>query len=201
MILSKSLKHDWYYYYKIHQEKLQKARDHGHDPVAEFLLQARDKEQRPDNRFAEGPRSSQVRLNDQIQPSQTDHLVTHLASIGLDSDFYKDDHMNVQMFMLAYDKETVAMEIPVWFNDPPQLDIDNAANLTGHIDLLRVENGELWIWDFKPDAHLEEHATTQTWLYALMLSQRTGTPLTDIHCGFFDDKQAYTFRPTHPLKG
>lgn len=194
MILSKSLKHGWYYYYKVHQETLETVRTQGFDSLADFLLDVRRQENRPDARFERGPRSSQTDLPVSISVDEIDHLVTDLASIGLESDYYKDNHMNVQMFMLAYDKQTFAMEVPVWFQNEGW-DVPDADQMTGHIDLLRIEDDKVWIWDYKPDAHLEDTATTQTLLYALMLSDCTKIPLSNITCGYFDDLRAYTYDP------
>jgi hypothetical protein len=194
VILSKSLKHGWYYYYKLHKETLQTVRGKGFDSLADFLLDVRHQENRPDDRFEGGPRSSQADLSITVPVDEVDHLVTDLASIGLESDYYKDNHMNVQMFMLAYDKQTFAMEVPVWFQDTAW-DVPGTEHMTGHIDLLRIEDDSVWIWDYKPDAHLEDTATTQTLLYALMLSDCTDISLDRITCGYFDDIRAYTYDP------
>lgn len=194
MILSKSLKHGWYYYYKLHKETLDELDTNGYTELKSFLLKVRQRENRPEPRFTEGPRSSQTELPLDIPTESTDHMVCDLASIGLESDYYKDRHMNVQMFMLAYDTQTVAMEIPVWFKSPPE-SIPGSEYLTGHIDLLRIEDDTIWVWDYKPKAHLEENATTQTLLYALMLSDCTDIPLSHFKCGYFDQQNAYIFEP------
>jgi hypothetical protein len=68
--------------------------------------------------------------------------------------------------------------------------------LTGHIDVLRrEEDGRLGVWDYKPRAAAERDAHIQVFLYALMLSLRTGLPLTAFLCGYFDEKDAYLFDP------
>ena len=36
----------------------------------------------------------------------------------------------------------------------------------------------------------------QVFLYALMLSLRTGLPLTAFVCGYFDEECAYVFKPS-----
>jgi hypothetical protein len=194
VILSKSLKHGWYYYYKVHEETLDTVRQSGYSSLADFLLDARQQENRPDSRFERGPRSSQADLSVNAGVNEVDHLVTDLASIGLESDYYKDNHMNVQMFMLAYDKQTFAMEVPVWFQNDGW-NVPNVHEMTGHIDLLRIEDNHVWVWDYKPDAHLEETATTQTLLYAMMLSDCADIPLDNITCGYFDELRAYTYDP------
>ena len=67
--------------------------------------------------------------------------------------------------------------------------------LTGHIDVLQIEDDKIWVWDYKPNAQLEKYATTQTFFYALMLSKRTGIPLDNFRCGYFDENVAYLFKP------
>jgi hypothetical protein len=74
--------------------------------------------------------------------------------------------------------------------------------LTGHIDVLRLEeDGRLGVWDYKPHAAAERDACIQVFLYALMLSLRTGLPLSAFLCGYFDEKDAYLFRPTQVTRG
>ncbi len=52
------------------------------------------------------------------------------------------------------------------------------------------------VWDYKPRAAAERDAHIQVFLYALMLALRTGLPLTAFLCGYFDEKDAYIFRPS-----
>ena len=68
------------------------------------------------------------------------------------------------------------------------------GKLTGHIDVLRAaKNGRIEIWDYKPRARYEKKAHMQVYLYALMLSQRSGIPLNNFLCGYFDSTDAYFF--------
>jgi hypothetical protein len=109
-------------------------------------------------------------------------------------------HENLQKFFLEHDPLTIACEVPVWmeaweFKDYPRI-LGTRAPLTGHIDVLRrEEDGRLGVWDYKPRAAAERHAHLQVFLYALMLSLRTGLPLTAFVCGYFDEKDAYVFHP------
>lgn len=190
------MKHGWYYYYKIHRAKLERVQP-DYPSLHQFLHKVRTS--RPDHYFDGGPRSSQITLPNQPDPVNKEHLVTTMARMGNESDYYKDAHMNVQMFMLAYDKETVAMEVPVWLEEHEQESlqyIQGEGLLTGHIDLLRVEDDAVWVWDYKPNAHRERNAVTQTFLYAYMLSLRTNIPLENFKCGYFDEQNAYVYDPT-----
>ena len=134
----------------------------------------------------------------------TGHEVSSLAREGLEAneERFKSNHSKVQVFMLEHDSSTVAMEVPLWLEPselPSLLPLRSALPLTGHIDLLRVEGDKVWIWDFKPGAAQEVYARTQTYCYALMLSQRTGIPLETIRCGYFDQSTAFVFRPERNL--
>ncbi len=109
-------------------------------------------------------------------------------------------HENLQKCFLEHDPTTIACEVPVWmesweFVDYPHL-LGTHEPLTGHIDVLRHEvDGLLGVWDYKPHAAAERSAHIQVFLYALMLSLRTGLPLSAFHGGYFDEKDAYLFSP------
>jgi hypothetical protein len=154
----------------------------------------------PNEHFVEGPRSSSLRFNLGINVKEVrNHDVSFLARMGLESNVYNTAHTNVQMFMLAYDNKTVAMEVPIWIHAKELNNFEHMLRskkpLSGHIDVLRVEDDKIWIWDFKPNAHNEKYAATQVFFYALMLSKRTGIPLEKFMCGYFDDKTAFVFKP------
>jgi len=105
--------------------------------------------------------------------------------------------------MLENDGTTLAMEIPIWLM-PNELAgyktlFKSEEILTGHIDILRVEDGKIWIWDYKPNANKEKYATTQTFFYALMLSKRTGIDLDKFRCGYFDQNFSYVYKPEKEL--
>ena len=129
------------------------------------------------------------------------HEISNLASLGLkhNKDKFRDNHSKVQVFMLENDDKTIAMEVPVWLNDK---EFENFLRtfrsdepLTGHIDILRVEDDKIWIWDYKPKSLEEKFASTQIYFYCLMLSNRTGIPLEKFRCGYFDDRTAFVFDP------
>lgn len=195
MILGTSLNHGGYYYYKIHKKKLETLSPY--NSLNKFLHDML--ENCPNHHFKQGPRSSILKFDLQPKIQNIKHPVNYLARIGLESDYYGNAHLNVQMFMLAYDKNTIAIEVPLWL-EPNELKqynqiFDSNLPLTGHIDALSIEQDKIWIWDFKPNAHREKFATTQTFFYALMLSKRTGIPLEKFRCGYFDDKNTYIFDP------
>jgi len=129
-----------------------------------------------------------------------DHDIIALAAESRSHDFLSSRHENLQKYFLECDPTTVACEVPVWmeaweFEDYARV-FGRRDTLTGHIDVLRAEpDGLIGVWDFKPRAAAERDAHIQVFLYALMLALRTGLPLTAFTCGYFDESDAYVFRP------
>ena len=112
---------------------------------------------------------------------------------------FKSRHENVEKYFLLNDPKSIACEIPVWI-EPVELsdyrDVFHTKEpLTGHIDLVRYEGQKIAVWDYKPKAAKEVTATTQVFLYALMLSVRTGISFNRFICGYFDEKDLYVFNP------
>jgi len=103
-------------------------------------------------------------------------------------------HQVIQRFMLANDTATIAVEVPVYLYPNEALDLGLTSPLTGHIDLLQVRCGCLYILDYKPDAKHETKAKYQIYLYARALSVRTGISMDKIRLGYFDDKDYYTVK-------
>ncbi|MAG46967.1 hypothetical protein CL617_00035 [archaeon] len=189
------------YIYRVHDEKLKGLCNNGLSPLSTFLENMFTK--CPNEYFKGGPRSSTLKISlngldlKQISGHQMSILTKH--ALDINKERFKQNHEKVQMFMLENDNDTIAMEVPVWLMKD---EIDSFKNffksdqpLTGHIDLLKIENGKVWIWDYKPNAIDEQHAATQIFMYALMINKRTGIPLEDIRCGYFDAKYAFLFKP------
>ncbi len=117
-------------------------------------------------------------------------------------------HEILQDFMVANDSVTVAAEVPVLLdaddvrhykhelNFSIPFSLDEGEYLTGHIDLIQVRNGSIYIMDFKPSA-AKERPVDQLTIYALALSRLTGLRLYHFKCAWFDDKNYYEFFPLH----
>ncbi|MBN2142021.1 PD-(D/E)XK nuclease family protein [Candidatus Woesearchaeota archaeon] len=159
----------------------------------------------PPEPFFIGPRSSKLKFSIGIDPRRVEnHEVIHLAKDALEWNRFRTAHSNVQAFMLSHDDKTIAAEVPLWLH-PSECDENLLAKfqerfqeegpLSGHIDLVRIEDGKIWIWDYKPKADKEKYASTQVYFYALMLSKRTKIPLENFMCGYFDDKSCFVFKP------
>lgn len=116
-----------------------------------------------------------------------------LASLALKSaKNNKERHALVENFMLINDSSTIACEVPVWLWEK-NLDI----GISGHIDLLQIRQGKIYVIDFKPEAERENEnkVASQLYLYASALSFRTRIPLENLRCAWFDDKVYYEFNP------
>lgn len=200
MIQHKSFKHGWYYFYRVHNQKVDRLTPPF--PQLKVYLQGLFSSC-PQEYFETEPRSSQLRFglsNLHLIPI-LHHEVSQLARIGLqvNASRFQTNHSKVQLLLLEEDPYTLAIEVPLWLM-PSELDgyaqlFRTTTPLTGHIDLLRIEDGKIWVWDYKPNARYEKYAATQVYFYAYMLSQRTGIPLENFRCGYFDTSDAFAFNP------
>jgi hypothetical protein len=156
----------------------------------------------PAEPFFSGPRSSSIHAG---PVPVYDQLETHLrcehTSQGLqvNANRFAERHEQVQVYMLENDACTIAMEVPLWIDYQEagvfQTLMTTDQFLSGHVDVLAIEEGLVWIWDYKPNAHKERWVHVQLSAYALMLSHRTGISLENIRCGYFDDQSCFTFTP------
>lgn len=188
-----------YYNYKVHNAKMNNLCN-GFGSLKNYLDEMFVN--CPNDYFNSGPRSSGLKFSLNLKLHQiSGHEISDLTRQGLEinKERFKEAHPKVQVFMLENDDKTIAMEIPIWIH--PQ-ELNNFTNslksktpLTGHIDILRIEDGKIWIWDYKPKAIEEKYAATQIYFYALMLSTRTNIDLDNFRCGYFDNKYAYVFKP------
>ena len=69
--------------------------------------------------------------------------------------------------------------------------------ICGHIDVLQVRQGKIFILDYKPEANKEKEnkVASQLYLYASGLSFRTRMPLEMFRCAWFDEHMYYEFNP------
>ena len=190
-----------WYHYRIHALKMSDLCKGILLPLRKYLEDIF--EQCPNDYFQIGPRSSALKF--QLDRLDLKHVTNHdlcdWTKLGLEkySEKYNTPHSQVQMFMLENDNKTIATEVPLWL-EPEEVEFYQSLfrtndPLTGHIDLLRVEDNKIWVLDYKPNAHLEKFATTQVYFYALMLSKRVRIPIEKFRCGYFDWKDCYLFKP------
>ena len=147
----------------------------------------------PSDIFKENERCSQIKLNVSIKKHGRYNQACKLAAFALKAcNKNKERHNKVEEFMLINDSSTIACEVPVWFWDK-NLDL----GICGHIDILQIRQGKIYVLDFKPDAGKEKESkvASQLYLYALGLSFRTKIPLQSFRCAWFDENIYYEFNP------
>lgn len=127
-----------------------------------------------------------------LQLVRKDTNAVPLARLGLVlAKHRRGRHEAIQRFMLANDSATIAVEVPVYLYPDEAPDLKLADVLTGHIDVLHVRYGKVWILDYKPEAKRETRAKYQLYLYARALSARTRIPLSRFGLAYFDDKDYF----------
>ncbi len=179
----------------------------------------------PHQYFEDGERMSEVRSKfstaDMIVKSKSNYA-NRLAKFVLQTvSENKARHEALQRFFIANDSCTVATEVPVYIrredithmenilkfkiSDDQKIElkgkkkIDIPRLLTGHIDLVQIRNGQIYIMDYKPNATKECPIEQLTW-YALALSRLTGLRLFEFTCAWFDEKDYFQFFPLHVVK-
>jgi hypothetical protein len=123
---------------------------------------------------------------------KTDSPISQLAAQALRfAPTNRDRHPVVEQYFLACDRNTIAVEVPVYFIHKVH------GSITGHIDMLQFSFGKLWILDFKPGAENEDHekVITQLSVYATALHYRSRVRLDEIRCAYFDERVFYAFKP------
>lgn len=196
VVFTKSFKHQGLeYIFKYHKAKLEQKRLLFSGLF--YYLKSLEKDLRNDF-FDGGTRCSQTnfKINFKVdikkfsKKNQACHLC-QLASYSVSNNRKK--HEIIEDFMLLNDIATVACEVPVWFWDK-ELD----TGISGHIDLLQIRSGKIYVLDLKPDAkhENEQKVVSQLYLYARGLSYRTGIPLKIFRCAWFDENDYYEFLPS-----
>lgn len=198
MIKHFSFKHGWFYHFRYHTKKAKCLCNRF--PALNTYLDSLFKKC-PDHYFEQGPRGSHLKFPIEVSKHEIKgHEISEWTEKALEKmEKYKSAHSKVQVYMLEKDASTIAVEVPIWItsteNKLHKKIFQTDDPLTGHIDLLRIEDGKIWVWDYKPNAEKEKYAHTQVYFYSLMLSERTGIPLENFRCGYFDHDIAYIFKP------
>ncbi|MGB2705270.1 MAG: hypothetical protein WBC74_00185 [Candidatus Omnitrophota bacterium] len=223
IILSEKLEHKQVYNFKLHLGKLALLQER-HALKEEKLKALRaylnrvigkEKESKPfpHHIFTIAPEDPQEetrasKLNIEllkITKQSKSNFANKLADLAIKAspNNYKR-HENVQDFMLINDSVTIATEVPVYLtrNDISYFKRSNfnfnfkeyKTPITGHIDILQIRNGLIYILDYKPEAS-KINPIKQLTIYALSLASRTKLPVKDFKCAWFDPYNYYEFFP------
>ena len=184
------------YFYSVNNDKLDNISRF--DQLKKYLYDVFNN--CPHHYFNSGPRGSTLRFDSGLEIKKVSgHEISSLAKQGLQDDSFNSNHLKVQMFLLKNDPKTIAMEVPIWLKRQEFESFEDLFKskepLTGHIDLLRMEDDKIWVWDYKPNSEKEKYATIQLLFYAFMLSKRTGISLENFRSGYFDNRNAFLFKP------
>ena len=218
IIFSQKLQHKQVYDFKVHNAKIEllaKELPEQKFQSLESYLKKIPTEQFPGHIFTIhneglGQRASELKFDTlKFNRSRRQNFANVLASLGLQlAKTNKERHQAVQNFMIANDSVTIACEVPVYLT---KSDISYFKNkgftfypekyrtpITGHIDILQIRNGLIYILDYKPEAS-KVNPIEQLTTYALSLSRRTKLAVRDFKCAWFDDRNYYEFFPLHAV--
>jgi len=204
LVFEKVFDHQQPYKYKYHKAKAKMFLNNFRG-LRSYLLMMHSR--CPNNLFlSDNARCSCIRLKPNVPVRQSFNNACRLTGLALKSvDDNMKRHERIQEFMLLNDSCTLAAEVPVWMSQEELLrypflkDVVSENSLTGHIDLVQVRFGKVYILDYKPDAEKEANAVSQLFVYALALSLRARIKLDDIVCGWFDEKYYFEFSPSESL--
>jgi transposase-like protein len=216
LIRSTRLHHKQVYTYRVHHGKLSyitRGREHhAFQPIADYLTDMA--ENCPHHLFQDSGntrnRASQGKAAfnlDAVEIKAKRNHACRIADLVLQTvTNNKRRHDEIQRFMLITDSVTVAVEVPIILTPDDiahmqrqlgfHIPIETDTTLTGHIDVLQIRNGRVYILDYKPGA-AKEKPIAQLMVYALALSRRTGLRLFDFVCAWFDEHHYFEFYPLH----
>jgi len=195
IIFTKSFKHQGLeYLFRYHKAKL-KLYTICFPGLSKYI--ERLEENCPSDVFEGGIRCSDISFNVIINISSINsrkNQACHLCRLALFSiNNNRKSHEATEEFMLINDAATLACEIPVWFWDKKM-----NVGISGHIDLIQIRFGKIYVLDFKPEAKYEnkQKVASQLYLYARGLSYRTRINLKYFRCAWFDENDYYEFSPS-----
>jgi transposase-like protein len=191
IINSFSFRHsDIIYNFKYHKPKLEMLCS-DFPTLANYIKNL--KNECPADFFENNGKNSQLNLDVTVSEEGKYNLACQLADFSLNhSSNAIERHSLVEKFMLINDCSTIACEVPVWFWEK-YLDM----GISGHIDVLQIRKGNIYLLDYQPDARREnkKEISSKLFLYASGLSFRTKIPLMKFRCAWFDQNNYYEFNP------
>jgi hypothetical protein len=158
-----------------------------HEGLNDYLLKL---DSWADKYFVSGSRCSQLRSVAEVDVTEKRNFLCKAVGHVLDACAdLKERHSLVQKYLLHNDNATIATEVPVWAYDK------KLGAISGHIDILQIRFGKVWIADYKPGAKREDKSKviSQLFWYARSLSFRANIPLSEIRCCYFDEEVCVEF--------
>jgi len=188
VIASKQFVHSGLVYsYMLHQHKLREFCTH--DGLKGYLSGL---DVWVDKYFSSGIRCSQIQCSASVEIEQKKNFLCCAVGYALSacSDL-RERHMLVQKYLLYNDSATIACEVPVWAFDK------KLGPICGHIDLIQIRSGKVFVLDYKPGAAFlnKGKVVSQLFWYARALSFRAKIPMSKIRCCWFDEQSCFEFDP------
>ena len=87
--------------------------------------------------------------------------------------------------ILIKDFDSIAIEIPIWMTK-------NSINITGHIDLIQIQNNMIKIIDYKPEGNFLV-SLPQVAIYGLLIKQIL--QINCLKCISFNGYEAWEYNP------
>ncbi len=121
----------------------------------------------------------------------TQKAASDLTAFAYDANYHQYEHNQhkvIENYLMRNDKFTMAVEVPVWYQD------EKGDLYAGHADGIRYfpkETIKFEVFDFKPEAGKETKAASQVYRYMRGLAHCAGIPPSLIRGVYFDDKEAY----------
>jgi hypothetical protein len=145
-----------------------------------------------DGYFASGSRCSELRNIEHVETVEKRNFLCDAAARILSAcDELRERHSVLEEYLVFNDSSTIAAEVPVFMFDK------GVGKIHGHIDLVQVRFGKVWVVDYKPGARSVDRmkVASQLYWYARGLSYRAKIPLSEIRCCWFDSEVCFEFDP------
>lgn len=97
----------------------------------------------------------------------------------------KPGHNPILKNILIKDKDSIAIEVPIWMTK-------NSINVTGHIDLIQIQNNMIKIIDYKPEGNFLV-SLPQVAIYGLLIKQIL--QIKCLKCISFNKYEAWEYNP------
>ena len=97
----------------------------------------------------------------------------------------KPGHNPILKNILIKDKDSIAIEVPIWMTK-------NSINVTGHIDLIQIQNNMIKIIDYKPEGNFMV-SLPQVAIYGLLIKQIL--QIKCLKCISFNKYEAWEYNP------
>lgn len=94
-------------------------------------------------------------------------------------------HEPILKNILIKDKDSIAIEVPIWYKN-------NVKNLTGHIDLIQIDNNRIKVIDYKPEGKFF-YSLPQVATYGLLIKKLIKTE--ELTCISFNKNKAWEYKP------